>query len=401
MNNNSDDEYGALLLRPLSGEPSGPPAIDVSKAMRDGRRRRRRWWAGGSALSAVAVTAVTGGVLVAARPNPAPTPLPTPPPDPAVPSSCTAAALPAAKYRSAEVDAGDSSGRWLIGRAEPDMMTPSLSKSHLVWHDGALVEDVVPPVTGVTMRDINASGVAVGLSDSRADHPWAYRDGRFTRLRGGTGFAVAINDNGQIAGQLGRDQHEQPVRWPSADADPVPLAVPDEARAEVRDIAPDGTVAGTVSEQGYLWMPDGTRRAITPPPVDGRPALTFDPLVFRYGWLYGVVSSAPAEGGLGTRNIVYRFHPGTGMWQQLSTEIMKTQVAAPTGQWRFGEEKPSVFVGRQVLSLPAYLPAIDAYLGSFVVAGISDDAHVVAGIAMSGPADLTLPIQPVIWRCRP
>ncbi|WP_250027487.1 hypothetical protein [Paractinoplanes maris] len=393
----NDDDYVTALLRPLAGEPSGPPRIDVVKAMRDGRRRRRRWWATGS-LAAVAVTAVTGGVLVAARP-PAPRPLPDLPPDPVVPASCTAAPLPAKSYRSAEVTAGDSSGRWLIGRAEPDVGTPSISKSHLVWHDGKLVADVVPPVGGMTMTDINASGVAVGISDSRADHPWTYRDGTFTRLKGGTGFAVAINDSGVVAGQLGRDQKEKPVRWSSPAAAPEPLAAPDGVRAEVRDIAPDGTIAGVIGDfQGYLWLPDGTARPIPAPHVDGKPALGFEPLVFRYGWLYGTVAF-PVTGGPGSEQIDYRYEPRTGTWQEVGALAMKTQVAGP-GRWRFGQDNPEIYVGPRTLSLPAYLPAVDAYLGSFVVEGISDDAHVVSGIAMSGPADLTLPIQPLIWRCR-
>jgi hypothetical protein len=48
----NDEEYGSRLLHPLRGEPAGPAAIDVVRAMREGRRmRRRRWWTGGSALT--------------------------------------------------------------------------------------------------------------------------------------------------------------------------------------------------------------------------------------------------------------------------------------------------------------------------------------------------------------
>jgi hypothetical protein len=34
------------------------------------------------------------------------------------------------------------------------------------------------------------------------------------------------------------------------------------------------------------------------------------------------------------------------------------------------------------------------------MAAVSDDARVVAGTSISGNSDLTVPFQPIIWRCR-
>jgi hypothetical protein len=91
----NDDDYGALLLRPLAGEPTGPTRADLPRAMRMGRRmRHRRRWSGFAALFAALTAAVVAGGLALAPASTAPKPEPTLPPEPAVPAACTAGSLP-------------------------------------------------------------------------------------------------------------------------------------------------------------------------------------------------------------------------------------------------------------------------------------------------------------------
>ncbi|MBU2661907.1 hypothetical protein KOI35_00150 [Actinoplanes bogorensis] len=408
----NDDEYGTALLRPLAGEPTSPPRIDVVKAMRDGRRmRRRRWWRGGSALTVAIAAALTGGLLMANQDTPRPQP--DLPPDPILPASCTAAELPAGPHKSAEVSGGDGSGAWLVGVSDAHDPTPSVPHSVLVWHDGELVADVRPPglrkgSIGVRMNDINSSGVAVGSNLEGNSEPWVFADGKVRKLAGGAGEAVAINDAGVIAGQSGGDAKRRPVRWASPTAQPVPLPLPPEVsplETRITDIAPDGTIAAEVGWRTYLWRPDGTGGFLPLPTVGGKKANGFMPMAFAFGWLYGTVTtpitgpSAPPPGVGGGDTHLYRVEPNTGTWQKLPGDPQQVQVAG-TSFGQFMTPKPEVFAGREVLNLPAYGAPVMSGTGNTVVENVSDDARFAAGTVWSGNADPSKPAVPVIWRCR-
>ena len=391
----NEDEFGAVLLRPLDGEPAGPARIDVAKAMRDGRRmRRRRWWAWTPACAAVTATAVTGAVLATGQ---GPRPGPDLPPEPPVPAGCTAAVLPMGAHSSAEVSGGDPTGTWLVGRSDPMTPEPAVPHSVLVWRDGKLVADLRPPDAAVRLTDVNASGVAVGASDRGTDYPYVYRDGVLRKLAGGAGRAVAINDAGVIVGMLGPSGEERPVRWASADAQPTSLTPPADVPLDalrIEDLAEDGTIAASILMRGYLWLPEGTGRFLDPPKSDG-PARWFQPTAFRYGWLYGTVGT-PDGSGLGARLSTWRYELRTGTWQQLAADGMGTQI----GGGNFASNDPAVYVGRSVLRLGAHAPSAAAGMDSFLIESVSADSRVVGGTAMSGRADPSKPGAPIMWRCR-
>jgi hypothetical protein len=409
----NDEEYGTLLLRPLAGEPAGPPRIDVARAMRDGRRlRRRRWWSGGGAIAAVTATAVTGGVLAATQQQDDP----VLPPDPPLPAACAVERLPLGTVRSAEVNGADAGGRYQVGRGDP--VYPGKSTPLMIWHDGNLVAQVRKTGQQVVFRDINASGVAVGVSDGFGEYPYLYRNGKISKLAGGLGTTVAINDSGTIAGALTRGDRRVPVRWATPDAAPEELPLPvGTVFDDVRDIAEDGTIVATTATTSYLWLSDGTRRAVAPPAdVDGDVAVGFQPVTFRHGWLYGQVmvrwtdggkrttgaSDGPGSDGPGGAPLVgvpFRYAVGAGTWQRLGDPLDQTQFGSPTGYASTGSSDPAVFVGRQVLTLPGYPPSV-AKNDSFQVAAVSDDGRVVSGYTASGYADPDRPLFPLIWRCR-
>lgn len=383
----NDDDYGALLLRPLAGEPTGPPGIDLPRAMREGRRmRRRRWWPGLAALLASLTAALVTGNLLLAPAGTRPKPKPTLPPEPVVPAACTVSPLPDGGHRTVTVTGGDSTGRWHIGSAAP---AAGDKGPMLIWHDGKLVAQIAPPGGDATLHDINSSGVAVGSNNSDWDtYPFVYRNGRIERLKGGRGQAYAINDSGEIVGTVGVN-NRHPVRWKSADAEPETLPMPPgETIQFVLDVAADGTIAGMQLSDTYVWSPDGKVRKLTPPSPDG----VFRPGSFGFGWLYGVSLQAG----------VYRYEPHTGTWQHLTDAGHRAQfpgTGAGDAQVS-GKDELSVFVGREVLRLGGnpITSQPDKYF--FEITAVSADAHVVAGFGLSNQSNPAQPFRPFIWRCR-
>jgi hypothetical protein len=411
----NDDEYGTLLLRPLAGEPAGPPLIDVARAMREGRRMRRRRWAfGGGFLAVFTATLVTGSLLIA----PATPHKPVLPPDPPLPKSCTLAALPTGRYHSAEVVGGDSTGRWHFGQSNPQANTGT--QHTLVWHDGALAGDAAQPGTEVNLRAINSSGVIVGeVNDKKTGiRPYVYRNGKFSPLKGGVGEALAINDDGTIVGRLGSDTHPVLVRWRSADAEPEPLRIPEGSPIAMYNLAigPDGTVAGVVilplapgatfaETATYLWLPDGTTRRITAPPPARDTLSALNPLTFRNGWLYAeqVLSdrsdNTPVIAGIQ----LVRYDPASGTWQKIGGDRFTDGPQLPSSGRSFlhaGTIRPRVYVGTAVLDLPLTMPLADPEVDNAMLQSISDDAHTVTGVlSRGGSGDPSQPDRPVIWRC--
>lgn len=404
----NDDDYGVQLLRPLAEEPPGQPRVDVARAMRDGRRRRRRWWGGSALAAAVAVTA-TGGVVSAVSDHPRPErlakPAPTVVPAPGMPSSCQATRLPTGGYKSVQLTAGDSSGRWAMGVVTDPRVGDTAGQKFLVWHDGELAAEVSPPAGRLNVTDINASGVAVGFDDGRT-LPYVYRDGTFRRLTGGAAAAVAINDAGVIVGNLGRIGFGNPVRWPSPESAPEPLKTPPDAlEADVRDVAGDGTVAGTIlprdggssfDEVGYLWAADGSGRRLVPPVPDGLRNPRFHPQAFRYGWLYGAVLVD------GRRPLAYRYDPATDRWQKVADDYTRAQTGASSkeGVGASSAGRPAIFVNGDVLPLPVYNPLPKTTYDTYMIQSISDDARTTVGFAFNKRADVRMPMAPIRWSCR-
>jgi len=383
----NDDDNGSLLLRPLAGEPVGAPRIDLARAMREGRRmRRRRSRSGGAALfAALTAVLVTGGLLLAPA-STTPKPEPTLPPEPVVPAACAVSALPDGGHPTVTVTAGDSTGRWHVGTAAP---VYGAEGPMLIWHDGKLVAQLAPPNGDATLRDINSSGVAVGSNNSDWDtYPFAYRNGKIERLKGGRGVAYAINDAGEIVGTIGINSRH-PVRWKSADAEPETLPMPPGEKIQfLVDVAPDGTIAGMQLSDTYVWSPAGKVRKLRTPAASG----VFRPGRFGYGWLYGT----------SVQDGVWRYEPNTDTWQHLTDAEHKAQFpgvgAGDSGVT--GPDQLSVFVGGEVLRLGRNPITGRPGEYAFEITAVSADAHVVAGYALSDQSDPNKPMRPFIWRCR-
>ncbi|WP_433369859.1 hypothetical protein ACQPZX_44380 [Actinoplanes sp. CA-142083] len=411
MNDNQDgreaamnDEYGALLLEPLRFEPSGPPAIDVGRAMiKGGRMRRRRWWLGGGFFAAAGAALLTGGLLLAPAQDKGKPPVVLPP-DPPVPAACTVSRLDLGGHRSGEMMAGDHTGHWHVGTSDPG---PDKANGVLVWHDGKLVDEIAAPsktAREFALVDVNASGVAVGAANSARDPAYAYADGKLVSLKGGNGAeAVGINDDGVIAGTIKVGNRAVAVRWRSIDAEPEILPAPaGQDSMRIWGISQDGTIVGELGYGGYLWFPDGSGRPITPPAgSSGKSASRapmpafFMPNGFAFGWVYGTVVNASPGG-------TYRYEPMSDTWQLVTRDNFHAQLdpGGRTGIMSIAQDEPTVYVGRAVLKLPTDAELGKAGLGSVSINAVSDDAHVIGGTAISPIADTSKPFAPVIYRCR-
>jgi hypothetical protein len=397
-----DERHAVALLSPLAGEPIGPARIDVSRAMREGRRRRStRWWSSVTAVVALTATTAAGGTLaLSALDRPAPTP-PRPSPSitvaapPVVPKSCTVTRLPTNGVKKALVTAGDPTGHWLAGRTYPG--NTGKSRPLIVWKDGKIA--ATPQVSGGDqgLRDINSHGVAVGSSFDPEQTPFLYAGSKVTTLRGGAGEATALNDAGVIVGVLGELDDRRPVRWTSATAQPEHLTLP--ARVvwgQALDIDEEGNVLGMVGTDrqigtGYLWLADGKVRRM-PLPKDGdRQSTEFWPEAIRNGW---VVGRAAFETDDATTFEYYRYSLTTDRYEQLADEGgMPAKVAA--NGWILGEARRPVITseaGRTTV-LPKYPQ--EAANPTYLPRSISDDGRTVGGYVIGDD----IQNQPLMWRC--
>jgi hypothetical protein len=413
----NDDDYGMRLLRPLATEPPGATRIDVTAAMRKGRRARRtRMWSIISGSTAVVVAGATGSAFALSAPAAHPKPdLPT---DPVVPVACTATRLPSGGARAA-VTGGDPGGTYLVGTSNP---SNAKAKAVLVWRDGKLVGDVPQTGRSAVMSDINASGVAVGTTTEGSPLPYVYRAGQVSRLAG-IGTAQAINDAGTIAGthgisipEVGDQTQNVPQRWAGPGAQPEEMKLPPGALGgKAMDIAEDGTVVVDLStktrvEQSYLWFPDGTSRAIEAPKVGHGRITGFLSAYFRSGWLYGDVaifeplggaSSGPSlgatdsngpEGDYTYDTVPYRYHVASGTWQKLppgkSSDLMVDPATHVTLE---------AYIGKQIYTYPA--PITNNADDDFQVITVSDDGHTAGGSSLSQQADPNHRDEPFRWHC--
>jgi hypothetical protein len=398
----NDDDYGTLLLRPLdNGTPAGSNRIDVTKAMRNGRRVRRvRTWSTGAAVTAGVAVAVTGGVLVL-RPPVAALP-PVLPADPGLATSCTAAALPIGDEKSASVDAGDPSGTYLVGSSEP---VHGGDQDVMVWRDGKLIANVPQRNPQVGMLDINASGIAVGSTTAGNSEPYAYHDGKVSRMKG-TGTPVAISDAGVVAGDSESGSEWVPQRWSTWDAEPEKMRLPaGMTNGQAFDMTEDGSILTTLmGDTGggmYLWHADNSVEKIEPPKAGPKEKAEIRPIAIHFGWIYANVQMSAGNSSNGmpapVGGNIYRYEPSSKTWQKLASERDAAQI--PAVQRRGGNfiaDKPSVYVGKEILKLPVLKKYQD---DAFGVTVISENGRIAAGSNMSGVA-AERPVVPVIWRCR-
>jgi hypothetical protein len=401
----TDEQEARRLLRPLAGEPDKPARLDVPRAMADGRRRRRtRWWATGVAVAALTATSVAGGTLAVAaidRSDPAPRRLITPAPSLSVaaprvsgPAACTVTRLPTAGVAKAVVTGGDPTGRYLVGRLYRTS-DRDFNRGLVVWRDGRIVAETRMPGGDGAIEDINADGVGVGYSLSGEDPiPYAYRDGRMSRLKGGSGTTHAVNRTGVIVGQVG----EQAARWESATAAPEKLKVPAGTRVSTAiDIAEDGTILGTVEsarstieQTGYLWRPDGTGDYLPLPIMDNVRADFFWPESINNGWVTGRGGKDDTNG---TWFAYFRYRIDAGRYQRLPDEAGMPARVAANGWVLAAGASPTIISDLGVTRLPGYRKEQEYQLSSF-----SDDG-LVAGGHSTGLTEGT-DNQPLMWRCR-
>ncbi len=401
----NEDEYAAVLLRPLAGDPVSPSRVDVARAVSEGRRRRRtRWYAGGVAVAAVTATAMAGGPLaVTALRGPGPAPSLTASASPGLsaaaptgPRDCRVTRLDTNGVEKAVVTAGDPSGRYAAGRTYPG--GPDFHYPVVLWKDGRLHAKIDFPGSDQRLDDINAQGVAVGSSYNGDDsYPYVYLDGALRRLPGGRGSVDAINDAGVIVGSLGADEDGRAVRWASPTARPVDLKLPKGAsRASAVDIDADGTILGSVDRGadrsiGYLWLPDGTGRELPVPTVEGKPGTSFWPTSIRNGWVAG---EAVLETERMTTFAAYRYRIDTGRFEALPGAAGRHPMVSANG-WVLGmAAKPTITSDAGLTTLPPHRKLTGRV--DFQLAGISDDGLVVTGHGYSDKVEN----QPLMWRCR-
>ncbi|MGX6600997.1 hypothetical protein ACWKSP_02495 [Micromonosporaceae bacterium Da 78-11] len=407
-----DDEGAVRLLHPLRADPPGPARLDVSRLMAEGgRRRRMRRWSTGAALAAVTAVAAGGGTLTVAalRTDPAPRPAPTRgavPVSPTVtaaavppgPVGCTVALLPTGGIAKALVTGGDPSGRYLAGRIYPR----SGGVRTIIWKDGAI--EARPSRFGddASFDDLNSAGVAVGSGwDGQGiHHAYVYRDGKVTKLRGGEAGAEAINDAGVIVGSVGEIYNGVPARWSSPDAAATKLPMPAGATGGAAGgIAEDGTIFGTLGKlgaehTGYLWMPDGTGRAMPLPTVDGEKADFFWPESVVDGLVTGRAVFDQAKDG-SRRFASMRYRIATGRYERLPIPMGPPAIVAANG-WILGDvgDHLAIVAGSTVLDLPRY-----AKQREYVVSSFSADGRVAAGYSTDGMTDGEVRNLPLVWTC--
>jgi len=411
------------ILRSMDDEPDTPSKVDIWRAIDTGRRQKKRrraaGYAGAAAVTALAVagTAIAAGAFaskaspqVAAskasatvKPKPAYTIPGTPgwhAPAVTAPTSCTLEQAPIPDHlKMALISGADPTGHYQVGRSYPKD-----GYQAVVWHDGTATNALLPGDLEESLRDVNSTGTAVGWSyaasgDSAFAVPYAYRDGKATRLAGtGRGSALAINDAGAIVGD---DDKGTALVWPSLTARPIKLPVPaGTSKATANGIDEDGTVVGSLDEEKpYVWFADGTHRRLPMPDLGGKPALIAQAFDIRNGWVTGMASPASAKDARGkssARVWAVRWNLRTGEVQAVDKLQYPADSVNAQG-WQIGNDKQGYAVmvtDAGTIRLPD-LAAHNADGTSTIANAVSDDGRTIAG--QSDDASGT--IKPVIWRC--
>ncbi|MFC6609868.1 hypothetical protein ACFQFC_22910 [Amorphoplanes digitatis] len=329
------------------------------------------------------------------RPEPTGSPGRALPPDPPLPSSCKVEGLPIGTAKSADVTAGDPTGRILVGRTEP---VARGELDVLVWRDGKLIDRVKQRGDPGTMTDVNRSGIAVGGRSGEFPSALWYQEGMVRRLGGyDYGTAIAINDAGMIAGTYEFNGQTRPQRWSSPTAyrpEVMPL-INGHTGGRAWDIDEAGTTlvtldGGPAHEQTYLWFADGSIQKITTPPsLDPAKRQTFKAGAFHFGWVYGEMAFSDSATGLTIGRQTYRYEPASGTWQAVYDPAGTGQVPTPTDVLDLARSEASVVIGRTAYALPpGSTKKADVLLNV-----VSEDGRVVAG-ATGGQ-----PNQATVWHC--
>lgn len=378
------DRELAAMIRDIAGPP---PQVDIDVATRNGtrriRRRRAMVVAGAAAVTVLAVAALPA-VLDVVRDRTT---------VPAAPVTCTVTRLPEpAGAQNTVVTATDPTGRQVAATA---YFPQEQRLRQMIWVDGVPRMLDLPGGAG-RITDVNSHGVAVGTSSDADDvrTAWIYRDGRLSRLPGDNAEAIAINDRGDVVGNLYQDKDtSRPVMWRNGQGVPVPLTLPPGTNdATAQDIAEDGRVIGHVGASNphdrrpYLWPPNGPgRRLSLPSQVLGGSAEAI-----RGDW---VVGGAITRGG----PVTLRWNLRTGV-----VDVVRDEYGNPTINargWVAGDlysGAPALDTGAGAVALPGLGadhsdPARDRDL----VETLTDDGRTLVGSAYDRAGNR----YAVVWRC--
>jgi hypothetical protein len=403
MHDHDEETEARRLLAPLAGEPALPSAIDLGRAMADGRRRRRNRRVAGVVAVAVVTALAAAGVPAALDLAPDGTTsgmvLSAPP------TECEPERLPVPDGGDHSITAGDHTGRYLL-----DYLGP------LLWVDGRLTEWDHPYQTEIFGElVVNSSGTIAGSAviDERG-FAWVYEDGRFTELPtppgGKDAVVIDINERGDILGELDyrADGLYPPVIWPASDRGSVrELPMPDGYQADhllwAVAIDDDQTVVGTQvmstkMSRALLWSPDGTVSEL-PVPEEFGPDHTSYADDIRAGWILGRVYD-PAAGTSG----VTRWHLPSGEIS-IGSGLSEAQAINAQG-WLAGtigdnqfDKRPAIEVDGRVVELP-YPTGTEPQVTDWQGVGadvISDDGRFVAGNVLN--SDRRVGYIAVRWLC--
>ena len=388
-------------LRSLDEEPPTPSAVDVQRAIADGRRRRAGRGGGYVGAAVLTVFVIVGaslaseGLFTDAGPNDAAVGGSG---SPKAPTSCTLERLPVPDNAPMALTAGaDPTGQYIVGRSYPK----AGGYQAVIWHDGKATLVMLPGDLEENLQDVNSTGTAVGWSyQDTGSVPYVYRDGQVSQLPGvKNGSALAINDAGAIVGD---DAAGAALLWPSATAEPTRLPLPAGASAATaNDIDEDGTVVGTIDlKRPYVWFADGTHRELPLPTINGKKAVSARVFSIRNGWATGVADTDDRAKGAKNPDAApvgpIRWNVRTGE-VRLFDELRGRASTANAQGWLIGMDKQ----GRAALvtdtsTVPlAGLAAPEPGGLSDIPTTLSDDGRVISGQS----DDATGTIQAVVWRC--
>ncbi|MEU8074296.1 hypothetical protein AB0B31_02520 [Catellatospora citrea] len=374
------------------------------------RRRTRQRVAFAGATTALAVTALLVAVNLPAGPAPEPAIPPSPSASlPAVAlSACTVANLPLPDGVRKEQSgvSGDHTGRILASRLRDDR-----GDVLVVWADGQPAGVVRWPDEAAEISAVGPTGIVLmaaeqGTGGAREKSAtWVYRDGTVTRLRGKGALGRGVNAAGAIVGLI---SDNQPVVWPDATAEPVPLPVPDGmTAADPMGIADDGTVVGQLFQGrhgpkpayqygrpgwGYVWPPGGSPEQLSVPDKGpGAGATQSRAFGVVDGWAAGNIQTlkGPSE--------PVRWNLATG-----EVELIEGAERVTPHGWSIFRNGRSLTLVRGDVEVP--LPGPPGYPSPSVGGGsgrtyvyvISPDGRALAGMQDDGPARLAL----LRWTCR-
>ncbi|MCX5117193.1 hypothetical protein OG992_08365 [Micromonospora sp. NBC_00362] len=383
-----DEQRIAELLR---AAPVPEPRVDLSRAVRDGRRRRRRRRVGGiAALVVLAGVGVVGAVQVGATTGP---PGPTPPalavtPEntgsiaPRPPVTCQASWLPQpVKGPVAVAKSVDPTGRHIVG----DIGTGQEDGRVVLWTDG---RPVVLPATARHAAAVNTRGYVVGTNGDGTG--WLYRDGKLRFLATPPGYDTvlvhAINGRGDIVGTADRsDDSHQAVRW-STDH-PQKYRLVGQRGSSATGITEDGTIVGTVGEQPYRWTPQGVGATLAVP--DGYPRASVESA--RGEWAIGMVPGDQRSGAV--QMLPVRWNLTTGAVSLLP--FPGASAIAGSGDVLVADGAPLVVAPDGTSRRLAGRPEVRATeAGTYTAEAISDDGLTVVGAVYENRA-----YRPLVWRC--